>query len=287
MRVHTHDHLDAFPRGQFPTGDGARFATNISETYQGYEFDVVSVHQSRQTFTAPADEGHFLILQPGIGATAKITEGPATISKGHYFDTPLMEGDLIHLPPGASAEVNSFGGLFWRIRIKGKPEDFIYKCGITLLRFCTNTKGGCNTGSAAFNRNRDWRMMLYSGHDKGQPVPDGFVPKLELHVPLINATSSTPHWHPAASKNDGLPQHELYLMLDHQTYGLEVDNTPPKLMVYPGPVPSLSRNQQHAVNPGDAFSIFTETGHQLHGGLVIVAAFPARFDLANEIPVAP
>ena len=282
----THDVVDMFGRGDHNTENATLFGNNIAEAYPGYLFDVVGIHQARQVFTAPADEGWFLIQQPGPTSTAKITSGPPTISKGHYFDTPLMEGDLIHLPPGASAQVNSFGAQFWRFRIAGKPEDFIYKPGITQMRFCTNTKGGCNVGSDKFKLNRDWRMMLYSGHDLVVPVPAGFKPKIELHVPLINASTSNPHWHPKQARGDGLPQHELYLMLDHRTYGLEVDHSPSKLMIYPGPVPSLSRYQEFGVNPGDSYSIFTETGHQLYGGLVIVCAFPARFDLENEIPVA-
>lgn len=282
----THRVVDMFASKDHNSSDARQFSANIESAYRGYQFDTLFLDQGH-ILTAPPDEGWFLILQPGCKATARFTQGPSTISQGHFMDTDLSQGDLIHMPPGSEAKIECTNALFWRFRIKGGPQDFIYKAGFTLLRFCTNTKGGCNTGSTTFNRHRDWRMMLYSGHDTGVPVPADFKPKIELHVPLINASSSTPHWHPAQSKKDDLPQHELYLMLDHNHFGLQVDHSPSKLMIYPGPIPSLQRSQEFAVAPGDAYSIFTQTGHQLYGGLVIVCAFPAHFDLDNEIPVAP
>jgi hypothetical protein len=259
---------------------------NIREAYPGYEFDVLETENSLNNFSAPADEGWFLILMPGRFAQSRMLYGPHATATNHSEMTTLVQGDMIHLPPGASAEVSGQEALFWRFRIKGSPDDFIYKPGITKLIDCTNTKGGCNTGSSTFNPKRDWRRMLYSSQDKENPMPEGFKPKIELHVPLINAVSSNPHWHPHKSKKDGLPQHEFYLMLDHDAYGLEVDNSPSKLMIYPGPNPALGKFQEFEARPGDSWSIFTQTGHQLHGGLVIVAALPAQFDLENEIPVA-
>jgi hypothetical protein len=261
---------------------------NIAGRYPGYHFGHYRL-VGRKRLSAPNDAGYFYIMQPGGHASARIIDGPLTIDRGHYLNTALDQGDLIHLPPGATAEMDG-DTWFWMFAIKGPPEHFIYKPGITLLRFCTNTKGGCNIPGAAPNPRRDFRKMLFSGHDSVVRVPDGFVPRLELHVPLINATSSRPHWHPDQSLKDGLPQHEMYLMLDHAPYGLEVDHVPPKLRTYSNPLNAKEFDDWDML-PGQTYSIFTRTGHQLYGGLVVVAAFPARFDLDNEIelgsPPAP
>ncbi len=267
-------------------GDEAAYAqlsANIAEAYPGYQFGERAVAGTTH-ITAPPDGGLYLIMQPGHSAHAKMVEGPPYIDRGHFIPTALDQGDLIHLPPNATAEIHTASARFWDFCVQGSVGDFIYKAGITQMRFCTNTKGGCNLGGVMPNPHRDFRKMLYSGHDEVVRIPSGFVPKIELHVPLINATTSTPHWHPERSRKDGKPQHETYLMLDHRPFGLEVDHVPSKLQTFPDPLDKQTFNEWD-VTPGQAWSIFTRTGHQLYGGLVIVVAFPARFDLDNEIPV--
>jgi hypothetical protein len=144
------------------------------------------------------------------------------------------------------------------------------------LRFLADTAGGCNPDFDPFRRLPLTWYYNYPGE-----TADG-LNWVNSHVVNIPKETSPSHFHPprGIGAAGGIPQREMYLVLDPQAYQLNTWGRAAGLLTFPD-LCELRRCQQHALEPGMFIYIPPGTGHRGLDAFVNVLTIPG-FKPHNE-----
>jgi hypothetical protein len=123
------------------------------------------------------------------------------------------------------------------------------------LRYLADTAGGCSFDFDPFRR-----LPLTWYLDCPGQQGDG-VNFVNSHVVNIPKELSSTHFHPLRPQIGGLPQTEIYLVLDPKSNGLETKGRKPSILLFPD-LADLRRYEQHPLRPGDLVYIPPGVGHR-------------------------
>jgi hypothetical protein len=101
------------------------------------------------------------------------------------------------------------------------------------------------------------------------------------HVVNIAMETSRTQYHPVDPVGGGMPQSEMYLVLDPRSHGLKTYGRTPSLVTFPD-IEDLSRYQETPLTPGSTVYIRPGTGHRGLNAFVNVITLPG-FKPRNEI----
>lgn len=165
---------------------------------------------------------------------------------------PLRAGDQLIVAGDERLEVR--GSLaFFTVEHTGRRDSEVSRS--MRLRYLKDTSGGCNFDFDPFRRlPLTWYLTLPGEEDDGL----NFV---NSHVVNIPRETSPTHFHPANPVHGGLPQDEIYLVLDPSSYRLNTYGRQASLVVYPD-LHDLRRHEEHALQPGDLVYIPAGVGHR-------------------------
>ncbi|MDI9444631.1 MAG: hypothetical protein QM844_10740, partial [Planctomycetota bacterium] len=135
------------------------------------------------------------------------------------------------------------------------------------LRYLVDTAGGCSFDFDPFRR-LPLTWYLDSPGQRGDGV--NFV---NSHVVNVPSELSSTHFHPPKPKIGGLPQTEIYLVLDPRSCGLETKGRKAAVRVFPD-LRDLRRSEQHPLRPGEGVYIPPGVGHRGLDGCVYVLSVP-------------
>jgi len=142
------------------------------------------------------------------------------------------------------------------------------------LRYLVDSAGGCNPDFDPFRRLPLTWYANYPGESG-----DG-LNWVNSHVVNIPKETSPSHFHPRKPLVGGLPQAEMYLVLDPQTYKLNTWGRKASIVLFPD-LGDLRRFEQHALEPGLFVYIPPGTGHRGLDVFVNVLTIPG-FKPNNE-----
>jgi hypothetical protein len=147
---------------------------------------------------------------------------------------------------------------------------------IRRLRFLADTAGGCNPDFDPFRRLPLTWYYNYPGE-----TGDG-LNWVNSHVVNIPKETSPAHFHPPKGMGgaSGIPQREMYLVLDPGAYKLNTWGRSASLLVFPD-LRDLRRYEQHQLEPGMFIYIPPGTGHRGLDVFVNVLTIPG-FKPHNE-----
>ena len=143
------------------------------------------------------------------------------------------------------------------------------------LRHLLDTAGGCSFDFDPFRR---LPLTWYMDHPGQRGDGENFV---NSHVVNIPAELSSTHFHPRRSPAGGLPQTEMYLVLDPRAYALETWGREASILAFPD-LADLGRYEQRPLRPGDFVYIPPGVGHRGLDVFVNVLTVPG-FKPHNEI----
>ncbi len=123
------------------------------------------------------------------------------------------------------------------------------------LRYLVDTAGGC---SFDFDPYRRLPLTWYLDQPGQQGDGVNFV---NSHVVNIPKELSSTHFHPRRPPIGGLPQTEMYLVLDPKPLGLETRGRKASIILFPD-LTDLGRYEQHPLQPGDLVYIPPGVGHR-------------------------
>lgn len=164
----------------------------------------------------------------------------------------LMEGDQV---VACGQECIRVRGRFDCLAIEQVGRVSSHISTIRRLRYLADTAGGCNPDFDPFRRLPLTWYANYPG-ESGDGV--NFV---NSHVVNIPKETSPTHFHPRKAVRGGIPQTEMYLVLNPQAYKLNTWGRTPSLVVFPD-LRDLSRYEQHDLEPGVFVHIPPGTGHR-------------------------
>lgn len=144
------------------------------------------------------------------------------------------------------------------------------------LRYLADTAGGCNPDFDPFRRLPLTWQYNYPGE-----TGDG-LNWVNSHVVNIPKETSPAHFHPpkGIGGGSGIPQREMYLVLDPQAYRLNTWGRTASLLIWPD-LRDLSRFEQYALEPGMFVYIPPCAGHRGLDVFVNVLTIPG-FKPHNE-----
>ena len=144
------------------------------------------------------------------------------------------------------------------------------------LRYLADTAGGCNPDFDPFRRLPLTWYYNYPGESN-----DG-LNWVNSHVVNIPSETSPAHFHPpkAIGGGGGIPQSEMYLVLDPQAYQLNTWGRTASLITF-ADLRDLRRYEQHSLAPGRFVYIPPGTGHRGLDVFVNVLTIPG-FKPHNE-----
>ncbi len=143
------------------------------------------------------------------------------------------------------------------------------------LRFLIDTAGGCSFDFEPVRR----LPLTWCVDDPGQEG-DG-VNFVNAHVVNIPEELSSTHFHPVRPLNGGLPQTEMYLVLDSEDYGIVNKGRDAEILLFPN-LRDLRQYERHALKQGDLVYIPPGVGHRGLDVFVNVLTIPG-FKPHNEI----
>ncbi len=143
------------------------------------------------------------------------------------------------------------------------------------LRYLIDTAGGC---SFEFDPVR--RLPLTWRIDHPGQRGDG-VNFVNAHVVNIPEELSSTHFHPPRPPRGGLPQTEMYLVLDPGDYGIVNKDREAAILLFPD-LRDLYSYERHALAPGDLVLIPPGVGHRGLDVFVNVLTIPG-FKPHNEV----
>lgn len=142
------------------------------------------------------------------------------------------------------------------------------------LRYLRDSPGGCNLDFDPFRRlPLTWYVNLPGESGDGL----NFV---NSHVVNIARETSPTHFHPRNAIGGGLPQNEIYLVLDPSIYSLQTYGRKPYIVLFPD-LRDLSRYKEHPLEPGSFVFIPAGMGHRGIDVFVNVITIPG-FKPHNE-----
>lgn len=202
------------------------------------------------------------------------------VYRQHGFSTkqvdsyePVMEGDQI---VACAQEAIPVRGCFQCLAMENVRQTASPVSTVRRLRFLADTAGGCNPDFDPFRRLPLTWFYNYPGE-----TGDG-LNWVNSHVVNIPKETSPAHFHPpkAVGGASGIPQREMYLVLDPIAYHLNTWGRSPSLIVFPD-LRDLRRYEQHPLDPGLFIYIPPGTGHRGLDVFVNVLTIPG-FKPHNE-----
>ncbi len=186
----------------------------------------------------------------------------------------LLEGDQLIACPGGEIRV---GGRFVCLAMENLARPTSHVSAVRRLRFLADTAGGCNPDFDPFRR-----LPLTWAYNYPGESGDG-LNWVNSHVVNIPKETSPSHFHPPTGIDGagGIPQREMYLVLDPRTYQLNTWGRKASLVVFPD-LRDLHRYEQHPLQPGMFIYIPPGTGHRGLDVLVNVLTIPG-FKPHNEL----
>jgi hypothetical protein len=186
---------------------------------------------------------------------------------------PLMEGDQI---VACAQEAVRVRGRFRCLAMENTARTTRHVSAVRRLRFLADTAGGCNPDFDPFRR-----LPLTWYYNLPDERGDG-LNWVNSHVVNIPQETSPTHFHPprGIGGTSGIPQREMYLVLDPQPYELNTWGRSASLLVFPD-LRDLRRFEQHRLEPGMFIYIPPGTGHRGLDAFVNVLTIPG-FKPHNE-----
>jgi len=164
----------------------------------------------------------------------------------------LMEGDQLIACAEESVEVR---GRFRCLALENVRRKQSHVSAVRRLRYLVDSAGGCNPDFDPFRRlPLTWYVNL-----PGEPG-DG-LNWVNSHVVNIPKETSPSHVHPPKALAGGIPQSEMYLVLNPQTYRLNTWGRKASILLFPD-LRDLTRYEQHSLEPGMFVYIPPGTGHR-------------------------
>jgi hypothetical protein len=185
---------------------------------------------------------------------------------------PVMAGDQL---VACGDEAIPVRGRFRCFAIEKTDRTISHVSTARRLRYLLDTAGGC---SFDFDPYRRLPLTWYMDHPDQQGDGINFT---NAHVVNIPSELSSTHFHPHSSKIGGLPQTEMYLVLDPKLHGLDEKGRTPSIILYPD-LTDLTRYEQHELKPGDLVYIPPGVGHRGLDVFVNVLTIPG-FKPHNEV----
>ncbi len=183
----------------------------------------------------------------------------------------IMEGDQLIV---AGRETLRVRGRFSCLTLEKMNRTTSHIPAVMRLRFLRDSSGGCNFDFDPFRRlPLTWYMKLEGETGDGL----NFV---NSHVVNIAKETSPTHFHPPRAIGGGLPQNEIYLVLNPKTYGLNTYGRKAALVVYPD-LRNLHRAEEYKLEPGAFVFIPPGIGHRGIDVFVNVITIPG-FKPHNE-----
>jgi hypothetical protein len=225
--------LGRWKRGAF-VGDYAGELWRLDHVARPWSTDEQVESDLRGLFTAYRDHGH----------STKQTDS---------FE-PLQPGDQLIATPTAGVRVR---GRFQCLTMENIARPASHVSAVRRLRYLADTAGGCNPDFDPFRRLPLTWYYNYPGESG-----DG-LNWVNSHVVNIPKETSPSHFHPPKGIGGagGIPQREMYLTLDPQTYQLNTWDRRASLITFPD-LRDLGRYEEHALEPGMFIYIPPGTGHR-------------------------
>jgi len=184
---------------------------------------------------------------------------------------PLIEGDQVIACAGDSVRVR---GRFCCLAMENVHRRTSHISTVRRLRYLLDTAGGCNPDFQPFRRLPLTWYANYPGESG-----DG-LNWVNSHVVNIPRETSPSHFHPARPPVGGMPQTEMYLVLDPATYRLNTSGRKASIILFPD-LRDLGRYEEHSLEPGMFVYIPPGTGHRGLDVFVNVLTIPG-FKPHNE-----
>ena len=186
---------------------------------------------------------------------------------------PLMEGDQVI---AGGQEAIPVRGRFQCLAMEHVGRTASHVSAVRRLRFLADTAGGCNPDFDPFRRPPLTWFYNYPGE-----TGDG-LNWVNSHVVNIPKETSPAHFHPPKGIGgaSGIPQREMYLVLDPAAYKLNTWGRSASLLVFPD-LRDLRRYEQYGLEPGMFIYIPPGTGHRGLDAFVNVLTIPG-FKPHNE-----
>jgi hypothetical protein len=199
----------------------------------------------------------------------------ADLQGAHHDWLALQPGDVVVVDAEHAARVRG-KARFWQILCSRRARSAW--AGVHRLQDLVDQAGGCNVGDDAFRRLQiTWQT---AGQTLDDPDGDNL---LGCHVVYIAEATSRTHYHPRPPLVGGRNQHELYLVLDPQAYGLKVQAATPGVWTYARPG-EWDRYEFTPLRPGDVCAIRAGVAHRAVDVLACVIAVPG-FKPGNDVYV--
>jgi len=196
--------------------------------------------------------------------------GYATKQTASY--EPIMAGDQLIACGDEAVQVR---GRFRCLAMEKTDRAESHISTARRLRYLVDTAGGC---SFDFDPYRRLPLTWYMDHPGQQGDGVNFV---NSHVVNIPQELSSTHFHPLKSEVGGLPQTEMYLVLDPRLHGLDEKGRKASFITYPN-LRDLSQYDQQSIAPGDLVYIPPGVGHRGLDAFVNVLTVPG-FKPHNEV----
>jgi hypothetical protein len=184
---------------------------------------------------------------------------------------PLIEGDQAIACADEEVRVR---GRFRCLTLENIDRTTSHVSAVRRLRYLVDTAGGCNPDFDPFRRLPLTWYANYPGESDDGPN------WVNSHVVNIPKETSPSHFHPPRPLAGGLPQSEMYLVLDPATYRLNTWGRKASLVVFPD-LRDLARHEQYDLAPGLFVYIPPGTGHRGLDAFVNVLTVPG-FKPNNE-----
>ncbi len=186
---------------------------------------------------------------------------------------PLLAGDQLIACGDQTLRVR---GRFVCLAMENVGRRCSHVSAVRRLRFLADTAGGCNPDFDPFRR-----LPLTWYYNYPSETEDG-LNWVNSHVVNIPQETSPAHFHPpqGIGASGGIPQREMYLVLDPQAYQLNTWGRPAALLTFPD-LRDLRRYQQHPLEPGMFIYLPPGTGHRGLDVFVNVLTIPG-FKPHNE-----
>ena len=197
------------------------------------------------------------------------TVGWSTKQTGSY--EPVLPGDQLIACSGEEVQVR---GRFRCLTLEKADRTVSHISTARRLRYLVDTAGGCSFDFDPFRR---LPLTWYPDHPGQRGDGVNFA---NSHVVNIPRELSSTHFHPRQPQVGGLPQTEMYLVLDPQTRNLAAHGREASIILFPD-LTDLHCYQQHRLSPGDLVYIPPGTGHRGLDVFVNVLTIPG-FKPHNE-----
>jgi len=185
---------------------------------------------------------------------------------------PVNAGDQL---VACGAEEVRVRGAFKCLTLEDKSRDASHISTARRLPYLIDTAGGCSFDFEPYRRlPLTWYLTEPGGHGDG-------VNFVNSHVVNIPRELSSTHFHPPiVLDRGGIPQTEMYLVLDPATSGIDDKGRKPGILLFPD-LRDLTRYEEIDLHPGDLVLIPPGVGHRGLDVFVNVLTIPG-FKPHNE-----